>query len=81
MKFLIIVLKSTVVTSFLGQTTVNSSKQFWCQTSRNTGINDYVSVNLTLDNEFNTMHSSTKVLSSMGTVSNEEIGLTEQVHG
>jgi len=66
---------------FVGQTIVNSSKQFLCQTSQNTSINDFVYVNLTLNNEFNTMHSITKVLSLMGTISNEEFGLTVQVHG
>ena len=45
----------------------------------NKSINDSVSVNLTPDNEFNTMHSITKV--SIGTVINEEFGLTMQVHG
>jgi len=50
---------------------VNSTKQLLCQTSQNTSISDSVSVNLTPDNEFNTMHSIAKVLSSMGIVSNE----------
>jgi len=60
---------------------VNSSNQFSCQTSQNTSINDFVSVTPTPEYEFKTMHSITKVLSSMATVSNEEFGLTVQVHG
>ena len=60
---------------FVGQTIVNSTKQFLCQTSQNTSINDSVSVNLTPDNEFNTMPSITKVLSTMGTVSMKNLGL------
>jgi len=60
---------------------VNSSKQFLCQTSQNTSINDSVCANLTPDHEFNTMHSITKVLSLMSAVSNEEFGLTVQLHG
>ena len=66
---------------FLCQTIVNSSKQFLCQTSQNKSITNFVSVNLTPDNDFNTMHSITKVLSSMATIINEEFGLTMQVHG
>ena len=83
MKFVIILLKLNLMPNlfFLGQTIVNSSKKFLCQTSQNTSINDSICAKLTLDNELNTMHSIPKVLSSMSTVSNEEFGLTVQLHG
>jgi len=43
---------------------------------------DYpVSENLTPNKEFNTMHSTTKVLSSMVTIINAQFFLIEQLHG
>jgi len=41
---------------------------------------DYpVCENMTPNKEFNTMHSTSKVLSSMGTIINEKISLTKQL--
>jgi len=77
---LIVVIKTILITDMkfvvVGQTTANSSQQFCSQTLGIMGTNYPLFENLTPNNEFNIMHSTTKVLSSMRTITNAQISLT-----
>jgi len=65
----------------VGQSTLKSSQEFGSQTSEITGSNFSFSHNLTPNNDLNTMHSTTKALSSMQTITHGDISLIERPHG
>jgi len=62
---------------FVGQNTVKSIQYVSSQSSIITGRDYAVSENMTANKEVNTMHSTTKVVSSMGTITNGQSSLTE----
>jgi len=69
---------SLILTFVVGESTPNSCHDFGSPASGIMITNILVYEKLTPNNQL--MHSTTKVLSSMGTFSNEEIGLTEHNH-
>ena len=66
---------------FVGQNTVKSIHYVSSQSSVITGRDYAVSENMTANKEVNTMHSTTKVVSSMGTITKGQNSLTEYLHG
>jgi len=65
----------------VGQSTLKSSQDFASQTFGITGSNFLFSHNLTPNNDLNMMHSTTKAMSSMQTITHGDISLTQRLHG